>query len=154
MPSKPGPHPPARHHDHLAQEGPRSAGPPPAGTGRPHRRAAAAQLALATGHPGDARAHIAAALAISVRDDLWYGPKACSVGIAAEAACPAPDPGTVEALTTRLSDIEAAARSFGGQLLAEEAAFTAMARVDEVHLSRLNPAAANRRIRPHGLAGG
>jgi DNA-binding CsgD family transcriptional regulator len=98
-------------------------------------RIQAAQLALATGHPGDARAHIAAALAITVRDDLWYGSKACSVGIAAEAACPAPDPSTVEALTTRLSDIEAAARSFGGQLLAEEAAFTAMARAEAAELS-------------------
>ena len=80
----------------------------------------AAQLALATGQPGDARAHIAAALAISVRcEDMIYAPKACSVGISAEAACPAPDHGTVEALTTRLSDIEVMARSFGGQLLAD-----------------------------------
>ena len=52
-----------------------------------------------------------------------------------EAASPAPDIGTVEALTTRLSDIEALARSFGGQLLAEPAAFTAMARAEARELS-------------------
>jgi DNA-binding CsgD family transcriptional regulator len=94
-------------------------------------RIRAAQLALATGHPGDARAHIAAALAISDRcDDLWCAPKACSVGIAAEAASPAPDARTVETLTTRLSNIEAMAKSFGGQLLADPAAFAAMARAE------------------------
>jgi len=99
-------------------------------------RIQAAQLALAAGHPGDARAHIAAALAISVRcDDLWFAPKLCTIGLAAEAASPAPDPGTVEALTTRLSDIEATARSFGGQLLAEPAAFAAMARAEARELS-------------------
>ena len=96
----------------------------------------AAQLALAAGHLDDARARISAALAISDRcDDLIYAPKACSVGISAEAACPAPDPATVEALTTRLSGIEAMARSFGGQLLAEPAAFTAMARAEASELS-------------------
>jgi DNA-binding CsgD family transcriptional regulator/tetratricopeptide (TPR) repeat protein len=99
-------------------------------------RIRAAQLALAAGHLGEVRAHIAAALAISDRcDDMTYAPKACSVGISAEAACPAPDLGTVEALTTRLSDIEAMARSFGGQLLAEPAAFTAMARAEARELS-------------------
>ncbi|MGP0023009.1 MAG: helix-turn-helix domain-containing protein [Streptosporangiaceae bacterium] len=99
-------------------------------------RRRAAQLALATGHLDDARAHIAAALAISDRcDDMIYAPKACSVGISAEAACPAPDLGTVEALTTRLSGIEAMARSFGGQLLAEPAAFAAMARAEARELS-------------------
>jgi len=59
----------------------------------------------------------------------------CSIGIAAEAACPAPDPRTVAALTTRLSDLEAIARSFGGQLLAEPAAFAAMARAEAAELS-------------------
>ena len=99
-------------------------------------RIRAAQLALAAGHLDDARAHIAAALAISDRcDDMIYAPKACSVGISAEAACPAPDLGTVEALTTRLSGIEAMARSFGGQLLAEPAAFAAMARAEARELS-------------------
>jgi DNA-binding CsgD family transcriptional regulator len=94
-------------------------------------RIRAAQLALATGNPDQARAHIAAALAISARcEDVWCAPKACSVGISAEAASPAPDQRTVEALTTRLSDIEATARSFGGQLLAEPAAFAAMARAE------------------------
>ena len=44
-------------------------------------------------------------------------------------------PGTVEALTTRLSGIEAMARSFGGQLLAEPAAFTTMARAEACELS-------------------
>ena len=78
-------------------------------------RIRAAQLALATGRLDDARAHISAALAISDRcDDLIYAPKACSVGISAEAACPAPDLGTVEALATRLSGMEARAGSFGG----------------------------------------
>jgi hypothetical protein len=39
-------------------------------------RIRAAQLALATGQPGQARAHIAAALAISVRcEDVWCAPK-------------------------------------------------------------------------------
>jgi DNA-binding CsgD family transcriptional regulator len=99
-------------------------------------RIRAAQLALAAGHLDDARAHISAALAISDRcDDMIYAPKACSVGISAEAACPAPDLDTIEALTTRLSDIEAMARSFGGQLLAEPAAFTAMARAGARELS-------------------
>jgi DNA-binding NarL/FixJ family response regulator len=99
-------------------------------------RIRAAQLALAAGHADDARAHISAALAISDRcDDAIYAPKACSVGISAEAACPAPDLGTVEALTTRLSGTEAMARSFGGQLLAEPAAFTAMARAEARELS-------------------
>jgi DNA-binding CsgD family transcriptional regulator len=99
-------------------------------------RIRAAQLALATGQPGEARAHIAAALAISARcEDVWCAPKACSVGISAEAASPAPDPRAVEALTTRLSDIEATARSFGGQLLAEPAAFAAMARAEAAELS-------------------
>jgi DNA-binding CsgD family transcriptional regulator/tetratricopeptide (TPR) repeat protein len=90
----------------------------------------AAQLALATGQPDDARAHIAAALAISVHDDLWFAPWLCTIGLAAEAASPAPDPRTVEVLTTLLSDIETTARSFGGQLLAEPAAFAAMARAE------------------------
>ena len=99
-------------------------------------RIRAAQLALATGRLDDARAHISAALAISDRcDDMIYAPKACSVGISAEAACPAPNLGTVEALTTRLSGIEAMARSFGGQLLAEPAAFAAMARAEARELS-------------------
>jgi hypothetical protein len=99
-------------------------------------RIRAAQLAVATGRLDDARAHISAALAISDRcDDMIYAPKACSVGISAEAASPAPDIGTVEALTTRLSGIEALARSFGGQLLAEPAAFTAMARAEARELS-------------------
>jgi DNA-binding CsgD family transcriptional regulator len=99
-------------------------------------RIRAAQLALAAGHPGDARAHISAALAISDRcDDTIYAPKACSVGISAEAACPAPDLGTVEALSTRLSGIEALASSFGGQLLAEPAAFAEMARAEARGLS-------------------
>ena len=99
-------------------------------------RIRAAQLALATGHLDEAGAQIAAALAISDRcDDMIYAPKACSVGISAEATCAAPDPGTVEALTTRLSGIEAMARSFGGQLLAEPAAFTAMARAEARELS-------------------
>jgi len=94
-------------------------------------RIRAAQLALATSRPDQARAHIAAALAISGRRGyMIHVPKACSVGIAAEAACPAPDPHTVAALTTRLSDLEATARSFGGQLLAEPAAFAAMARAE------------------------
>jgi hypothetical protein len=94
-------------------------------------RIRAAQLAIAAGHVGDARAHISAALAISDRcDDMIYAPKACSVGISAEAACPAPDLGTVGALTTRLSGIEAMARSFDGRLLAEPAAFVAMARAE------------------------
>jgi DNA-binding NarL/FixJ family response regulator len=95
----------------------------------------AAQLALATGQPGAARAHIAAALAISVRcDDVWFAPKLCAIGLAAEAASPAPDPPTVAALTTLLSDIEATARSFGGQLLAEPAAFAAMAGAEAAEL--------------------
>jgi DNA-binding NarL/FixJ family response regulator len=99
-------------------------------------RIRAAQLALATGHLDDARAHVSAALAISDRcDDMIYAPKACSVGISTEAACPAPDPGTVEALMTRLSGIEAMARSFGGQLLAEPAAFAAVARAEARELS-------------------
>ncbi|HEV2259924.1 MAG TPA: response regulator transcription factor, partial [Streptosporangiaceae bacterium] len=103
-------------------------------------RIRAAQLALATGHLGDARAHIAAALAISDRcDDLWYAQKACSAGISAEAASPVPDLGTVEALTTRLSGIEALAASFGGQLLAEPAAFTAMARAQARELTSGGP---------------
>jgi len=99
-------------------------------------RVRAAQQALATGHPGEARAHIAAALTISPGcDDVAFAPKLCSIGIAAEAACPAPDPRTVAALTTRLSDLEAIARSFGGQLLAEPAAFAAMARAEAAELS-------------------
>ena len=99
-------------------------------------RIRAAQLALAAGHLDDARAHIAAALEISDRcDDMIYAPKACSVGISAEAACPAPNLDTVEALTTRLSGIEATARSFGGELLAEPAAFAAMARAEARELS-------------------
>jgi DNA-binding CsgD family transcriptional regulator len=99
-------------------------------------RIRAAQLALATGHLDDARAHIAAALAISDRcDDMIYAPKACSVGISAEAACPTPDLETVETLTSRLSGIEAMARSFGGQLLAEPAAFAAMAHAEARELS-------------------
>jgi DNA-binding CsgD family transcriptional regulator/tetratricopeptide (TPR) repeat protein len=94
-------------------------------------RIRAAQLALGLGRLDEARAHILAALAISDRcDDMIYAPKACSVGISAEAACPAPDLDTVEALTNRLSDIEAIASSFGGQLLAEPAAFAAMARAE------------------------
>src|SRR6516162_6278784 len=98
-------------------------------------RIRAAQLALAAGNPDQARAHIAAALAISARcEDMWCAPKACSVGISAEAASPAPDPRTVEALTTRLSDLEATARSYGGQLLAEPAAFAAMARAEAAEL--------------------
>jgi len=99
-------------------------------------RIRAAQLALAAGHPDDARGHISAALAISDHcDDMMYAPKACSVGISAEAACPAPSLGTVEALSTRLSGIEAMARSFGGQLLAEPAAFAAMARAEARELT-------------------
>ena len=99
-------------------------------------RIRAAQLALAAGHLDDARAHISAALAISDRcDDMIYAPKACSVGISAEASCPAPNLGTVEALTARLSDIEAMARSFGGRLLAEPAAFAAMARAEARELA-------------------
>jgi len=99
-------------------------------------RIRAAQLAIAAGHVDDARAHISAALAISDRcDDMIYAPKACSVGISAEAAGPAPDLGTVEALTTRLSGIEAMARSFGGQLLAEPAAFVAMANAEARELT-------------------
>jgi DNA-binding CsgD family transcriptional regulator len=99
-------------------------------------RIRAAQLALAVGHLDEARAHVAAALTILDRcDDVTYGPKACSVGISAEAASHAPDLRIVEALTTRLSDIEAMARSFGGQLLAEPAAFTAMARAEASELS-------------------
>lgn len=99
-------------------------------------RIRAAQLALATGHLGDARAHISDALAISDQcTDLWYAPRACSVGIAAEAASPAPDLGTVKALTTRLPGIEALAASFGGQLLAEPAAFVAMARAQASELT-------------------
>ena len=99
-------------------------------------RIRAAQLALAAGHLDDARAHISAALAISDRcDDMIYAAKACSVGISTEASCPAPDLDTVEALTTRLSDIEAMARSFGGELLAEPAAFAAMARAEARELS-------------------
>jgi DNA-binding NarL/FixJ family response regulator len=100
-------------------------------------RIRAAQLAVATGHLDDAGAQIAAALAISDRcDDMIYAPKACSVGISAEAARPAPDLTIVETLTTRLSSIEAMARSFGGQLLAEPAAFAAMARAEARELSR------------------
>jgi DNA-binding CsgD family transcriptional regulator/tetratricopeptide (TPR) repeat protein len=99
-------------------------------------RIRAAQLALAAGHLHDARAHISAALAISDRcDDMIYAPKACSVGISTEAACPAPNLHTVEALTTRLSDIEVTARSFGGQLLAEPAAFVALARAEAWELT-------------------
>jgi DNA-binding CsgD family transcriptional regulator/tetratricopeptide (TPR) repeat protein len=99
-------------------------------------RIRAAQLAIAAGHIDDARTHISAALAISDRcDDMIYAPKACSVGISAEAACPNPDLDTVEALTTRLSGIEAMARSFGGQLLAEPAAFVAMAHAEARELN-------------------
>ena len=99
-------------------------------------RIRAAQLAIAASHVDDARAHICAALAISDRcDDMIYAPKACSIGIWAEAACPNPDLDTVEALTTRLSDIEAMAGSFGGQLLAEPAAFVAMARAEARELT-------------------
>ena len=99
-------------------------------------RIRAAELALATGHADEARAHISAALAISDRcDDMIYAPKACRVGISAEAACPAPDRNTVEALMARLSGIEAMVRSFGGQLLAEPAAFVAMARAEARELS-------------------
>jgi DNA-binding CsgD family transcriptional regulator len=99
-------------------------------------RIRAAQLALAAGHIDDARAHISAALAISDRcDDMIYAPKACSVGISTEADCPTPDLDTVEALTARLSGIEAMARSFGGQLLAEPAAFAVMARAEARELS-------------------
>jgi DNA-binding CsgD family transcriptional regulator len=99
-------------------------------------RIRAAQLALGLGRVDEARAHICAALAISDRcDDMIYAPRACSVGISAEAACPAPDLDTVEALTTRLSGMEARARSFGGQLLAEPAAFAAMARAEARSLS-------------------
>jgi DNA-binding CsgD family transcriptional regulator len=99
-------------------------------------RIRAAQLALATGHIDDARANISAALAISERcEDMIYAPRACSVGIAAEAASPAPDPRTVGALTARLSGIEAMAKSFGGQLLAEPAAFVAMARAEARELT-------------------
>lgn len=99
-------------------------------------RIRAAELALATGHADEARAHISAALAISDRcDDMIYAPKACRVGISAEAACPAPDRNTVEGLMARLSGIEAMVRSFGGQLLAEPAAFVAMARAEARELS-------------------
>lgn len=99
-------------------------------------RIRAAQLAIAAGHVDDARTHISAALAISDRcDDMIYAPKACSVGISAEAACPSPDLDTVEALTTRLSGIETMARSFGGQLLAEPAAFVAMAHAEARELN-------------------
>jgi DNA-binding CsgD family transcriptional regulator/tetratricopeptide (TPR) repeat protein len=99
-------------------------------------RIRAAQLALATGHLDEARAHISAALAISDRcEDMIYAAKACSIGISAEAAGPAPDLGTAEALTTRLAGIEALARSFGGQLLAEPAAFAATARAEARSLS-------------------
>jgi len=99
-------------------------------------RIRAAQLALASGQVDDARAHVRAALAISDRcDDMIYAPKACSVGISAEAACPTPSLDTVEALLTRLSGIEDTARSFGGQLLAEPAAFVAMARAEAFELS-------------------
>jgi hypothetical protein len=99
-------------------------------------RIRAAQLALATGCLGDARGHISAAPAISDRcDDMICAPKACSVGISAEAACPAPDLDTVEALTARLSGMEARARSFGGQLLAVPAGFAAMARAGALSLS-------------------
>jgi DNA-binding CsgD family transcriptional regulator len=99
-------------------------------------RIRAAQLAIAAGHVNDARTHISAALAISDRcDDMIYAPKACSVGISAEAACPSPDLDTVGALTTRLTGIEAMARSFGGQLLAEPAAFVAMAHAEARELN-------------------
>src|ERR1700722_18813332 len=99
-------------------------------------RIRAAELALGLGYLDEARAHISAALAISDRcDDMIYAPKACSVGISAEAACPAPDLGTVEALIARLSGIEALAVSFGGQLLAEPTAFAAMARAEARSLS-------------------
>jgi len=99
-------------------------------------RIRAAQLALGLGRLDEARAHISAALAISDRcDDVIYAPKACSVGISGEAAGPAPDLGTVEALLSRLSGMEARARSFGGQLLAEPAAFAAMARAEARSLS-------------------
>ena len=99
-------------------------------------RIRAAQLAIAAGHVDDARAHISAALAICDRcDDMLYAPKACSVGISAEAACPAPNLDTVEALMARLSGIEAMAKSFGGQLLAEPAAFVAMARAEARELT-------------------
>jgi DNA-binding CsgD family transcriptional regulator len=99
-------------------------------------RIRAAELALGLGRLDEARAHISAALAISDRcDDMIYAPKACSVGIAAEAACPAPDLATVEALVARLSGIEALASSFGGQLLAEPAAFAAMAQAEARSLS-------------------
>jgi DNA-binding CsgD family transcriptional regulator len=99
-------------------------------------RIRAAQLALATGHLDEARAHISAALAISDRcEDMIYAAKACSIGISAEAAGPAPDLGTAEALTTRLAGIEALARSFGGRLLAEPAAFAATARAEARSLS-------------------
>ena len=106
-------------------------------------RIRAAQLALALGAVDEARAHIAAALAISDRcDDLIYAPKACSVGISAEAACSAPAPGTVDALLARLSASEALAGSFGGQLLAEPAAFAATARAEAASLRDLPAAAA------------
>ena len=99
-------------------------------------RIRAAELAIAAGRLDDARAHISAALAISDRcDDTIYAPRACSVGISTEAACPAPDLGTVQALTARLSGIEAKARSLGGQLLAEPAAFAAMARAEARELT-------------------
>jgi DNA-binding CsgD family transcriptional regulator len=68
-------------------------------------------------------------------DDTIYAPKACSVGISAEAACPAPNLDTVEALLTRLTGIEAMTSSFGGQLLAEPAAFAAMAQAQARELS-------------------
>jgi DNA-binding CsgD family transcriptional regulator/tetratricopeptide (TPR) repeat protein len=99
-------------------------------------RIRAAELALGLGRLDEARAHISAALAISDRcDDMIYAPKACSVGISAEAAGPAPDLDTVEALVARLAGIEALARSFGGQLLAEPAAFAATARAEARSLS-------------------
>jgi hypothetical protein len=53
----------------------------------------------------------------------------------ADGAGVAPDLGTVGALTTRLSGIEAMVRSFGGQLLAEPAAFVAMARAEARELT-------------------
>ena len=99
-------------------------------------RIRAAELALATGHADEARAHVSAALAISDRcDDMIYAPKACRVGIAAEAACRTPDHSAVDALLARLASTEAMVASFGGQLLAEPAAFVAMARAEAGELT-------------------
>ena len=56
-------------------------------------RIRAAQLALATGHLDDARAHISAALATSDRcDDMIYAPKACSIGILGRGGLPGSRP--------------------------------------------------------------